>query len=127
MAGISKPHRINRQITIVAGTPERLVSKDTPVPVYANRLFIQSRAANTGLVYVLGGVPLETVLSAADAAQLTAELGASPSATQPGGSFGDPPGNSGGVNMTPPDDLREWAIDGTHSGDLVIISYDLRN
>lgn len=124
---ISKPHRINFQITIVAGTPVRLVSADTPNPVYVNRLFIQSRAGNTGLGYVLGGVPLTTVLNAADAAQLVAEIGASPSAAQPGGSFGDPPGSTGGWNSTPPDDLREWGLDGSHSGDVFIVTYDLRN
>lgn len=125
--GISKPHRINLQLTIVAGTPQRLVSVDTPSPVYANRLFIQGRAGSSpGVGYVLGGVPLTTTLDATSAAQLVAELAASPSATVPGGNFGDPPGNSGGINMTPPNDLREWGIDASANG-VYVVSYDLRD
>lgn len=123
---ISKPHRINKQITVVSGTPQRLVSVDTPSPVYVNRLFIQGRAnAAPGIGYVLGGVPLGTALNATDATQLTAELAPS-TATAPGGSFGDPTGSTGGWNSTPPNDLREWALDSSQNG-VFIVSYDLRD
>lgn len=132
--GISKPRRINFQITIVAGTPQRLVPVDSitglpssPSPIWINRIFIQGRAnASPGVGLVLAGVPIDVTLNSASAAQLAGEIGASPSATQPGGSYGDPPGSTGGFNMTYPNDLREFGLDATVAG-TYLVSYDLRD
>jgi len=104
-------------LTITAGTPIRLAIKSTLV----DRLFVQNRHNSTGLVYVMLGVPAATACSATDPSQLTAELGPGTS-TSPGNSLSDPQGANGN---TPSDreDLAMACIDGTHSGDTVIVSY----
>ena len=118
---VSRPHRVNKQITINAGVPVRIIDANSANPVMAERLFIQARSANNsaGIIYILDGVPLDTALNAGDASQLTAEI-------HTGDSYGDPPGGAGGWNQTSPTDLRYMGIDGTVTGDVVIVSYVLR-
>jgi hypothetical protein len=105
-------------LTITAGTPIRLAITKTLV----DRLFIEGRhGASTGIIYVMLGVPVATTCNAADPSQLTAEL-APATATAPGIAFNDPVGANGN---TPSDreDLALACIDGTHTGDTVIVSY----
>jgi hypothetical protein len=116
--------RLNQQITIVAGTPIRLAARSTPV----DRLMIQARhnpSGGNGIIYILDGVSPTKACNAADATQLTAEL-APGTATSPGGSYSDPQGANGD---SPPDftDLAHMCIDGTHSGDIAIVTYYRRN
>lgn len=113
--------RINAQYTITAGTPIRVATQKT----LANRLFIQSRHNNTGLVYVLMGVKPTTTCDATNTAHLSAELGPG-DATHPGSSLSDPQGANGG---TPPDaeDVSWLCLDGSHTGDVVIVSFWRRN
>ena len=113
--------RINMQVTITAGTPVRLAGISTPV----NRLFIQSLHSNTGIVDVLLGVPVATPCDATNAAQLTAELGPG-DATHPGQSFSDPQGANGN-SPSDYENLITSCIDGSHTGDKVIVSFWRRN
>lgn len=121
MAPIADAERINTQVTINAGTPVRLAGISTPV----NRLFIQSLHSNTGLVYVLLGVPTATTCDATNTAQLTAELGPG-DATHPGQSFSDPQGANGN-SPSDYENLQTSCIDGSHTGDKVIVSFWRRN
>lgn len=109
--------RVNMQVTITAGTPVRLTTTKTLV----NRLFIQLKTGSSGRAFLLLGVPATTTCDATNAAQLTAEL-APATATAPGGSFSDPQGANG---MSPSDseDLAQICIDGSHTGDVVVISF----
>ena len=109
--------RQNMQVTVSAGTPVRLANVKTLVA----RLMIQSRHANTGLLYLMAGVPTTTTCNASSAAQLTAELGPGDS-THPGSSYSDPQGANGN---TPADaeDLSQFCIDGTVTSDVAIVTY----
>lgn len=113
--------RVNKQITITAGTPIRIATLATR----ENRLFIQSRHSNTGLIYIMLGVNPATTCNASSASQLSAELGPG-DALHPGASFSDPQGANGN---SPADyeDLSWACVDGTVNGDVVIISYWHRN
>lgn len=113
--------RVNLQITITAGTPIRIAAQKTVV----NRLMLQSRHGNTGLIYVLLGVKPTTTCNASSTSQLSAELGPGDS-THPGSSLSDPQGANG---TTPPDgeDLAMACVDGTNSSDVVIVTYWKRN
>lgn len=109
--------RINKQVTVTAGTPVRVALGTTKM----NRLFLQSRHSNTGLIYVLMGVNPTKTCDATDATQLTAELGPGDS-THPGSSLSDPQG----ANGNSPSDYEDasWlCVDGTHTSDVVIISF----
>lgn len=121
------PKRINFQVTIAAGTPVRLAPVGAPRPVLVSELSIQSRAGNTGLGYVLGGVPIDVVADAANAKHLSQELAAAASNVLPGGLFTEPFAPAGGFNTGVEVDLREYAVDGSHTGDLYIVSYYLRD
>ena len=109
--------RINAQYTITAGTPIRLYG----ISMKVDRLFLQSRHSNTGLIYLMAGVATSKTCNASDTSQLTAELGPG-DATHPGNAFSDPQGANG---TAPPDfeDLQNFCVDGTHSGDVVIVSF----
>lgn len=118
---LTEAERANFQITITAGSPVRMKASKYLV----NRLFVQSRHANTGLIYIMLGVNPTTTCSAANAAHLTAELGPG-DATHPGQSFSDPQGANG---MTPADseDLAWACVDGTVTNDVLIVSGWHRN
>lgn len=109
--------RVNLQITITAGTPVRIATNR----LFVDRLSIQSKHGNTGLVYVMLGVPAATTCDATNAAHLSGELGPG-DATHPGGQFVDPQGANG---MTPSDieDLSLACIDGSHTADVVIVTF----
>jgi hypothetical protein len=113
--------RLNQQIVITSGTAIRVSTVSLPV----DRLFVQSRHNNMGLVYLMDGVATGTACSASSASQLTAELGPG-DATHPGQSYSDPQGANG---FSPPDftNLQNFCVDGSNSGDVVIVSYYKRN
>lgn len=108
--------RHNQQITITAGTPIRVQASKYLV----NRLFVQSMIGNTGAVYIMLGVPTTAACNASNAAHLTAQL-APATATAPGGSFNDPQGANGN-SPSDVEDLSQMCLDGSHSGDVVIVS-----
>lgn len=113
--------RWNYQITVTAGTPQRI----SPVLFPIDRLMIQSRSGNTGKVYIMLGVPVAKTCSATDTTQLSAELG--PGDTlHPGGSLSDPQGANGNAPAEF-EDLSLACIDGTVSGDKVIVTGWHRN
>ena len=113
---LAQENRVNLQITITSGTPIRVYASTLKL----NRLFIQSRHNNAGLIYVLLGVPPTLACNSSSASQLTAELGPG-SSTQPGQSFSDPQGAPGN-QISNAEDMSWACIDGTSSGDKVIIS-----
>lgn len=111
--------RSNQQITIAAGTPVRIASQPG---TFVTHLFVQSKHSNSGLVYLLLGVPATTTCDATNAAHLTAELGPGDS-THPGATpWIDPPATSGSRPQDS-EDMSLGCLDGTHSGDVVIVSF----
>jgi hypothetical protein len=110
--------RVNLLITFVTtNLPIRIMPQSTP----EDRLLIQSRHGNVGLVTVLLGVPVATACSlTATPSQISAELGPG-STLQPGGSFSDPQGANGDA---PPDfeDMGMACVVGT-AGDQVIVTF----
>ena len=115
--------RLNTTITITAGTPinvaTALIAQNKGVPVKSgNRIFVQMDIGGTGYGSVLSGVPVLDTPSSTNAAHLTARLAAATS-TAPGGSYGD-------VNPQADIDLTKFWIDGSHTGDPVIVSVETR-
>lgn len=113
-------------ITITSGTAIRIVLNPSLVnPVMANSMLIQSQHGGSGIIYVLNARPDQTCNKGAAGTTLVAEL-APASATSPGGSFTFP-SNGGATNQSSGFDLRYWCVDGSNSGDVAIVSWDLRN
>lgn len=114
--------RLNSTLTISANTPINAVTGTSTAlqsgsqPVWASRYFVQMLPGGSGYGKVYDGVPLSRALASTD---LTATLGASTAATQPGGSYEDwdKTGDRGGI------DMNEVWIDGSHTGDTVVLSY----
>lgn len=115
--------RWNFQVTVTAGTAQRIATG--PIPFFLDRLMIQSRSKNTGTALIMLGVPLATPCSATSTSQLSAELG--PGDTlHPGGTLSDPQG----ANGNPPsevEDMRLACLDGTVSGDKLLVTGWHRN
>lgn len=117
--------RLNKQITITAGTPVNVftglttaVGREEPAQ-HVGQIFIQSRVGNSGIVYVMAGVPRTVVADATNADHLTAELAVSPDAGNPGGAY------FSNTLTIQGDDISLLWIDGAHTGDKVIVSYML--
>lgn len=110
--------RINTQIVIVAGTPVRV----SATKYLVNRLMIQSRAANTGLIYVMMGVKSTVTCDATNTTQLSAELGPGTPALHPGQTLSDPQGANGN-SPADAEDLNQLCLDGTASGDKVLLTF----
>ena len=111
------PGRKNFKITITAGTPQRV----SATPLVVDRYIIQMAIGGTGsgLICI---VPVATTpaASCATAGQLSGQL-APASATAPGGSWSDGVSNSGGsINLQ-----TVW-VDGSNSGDVVIVSANVK-
>jgi len=117
--------RFNFQFSVTAGTPQRISTN--VLPFFVDRLMIQSRHNNTGTIYIMLGVPLATTCNAAATSpyQLSAELGPG-DATHPGAAFSDPQGATGNA-PSEAEDLTLACIDGTVSGDKVVITGWHRN
>jgi len=116
--------RINKLLTITAGTYPYLASVYTPV----NDLSIQMQhQSNSGLGYVFDMTALringsQPTPNPATSGHLTAEIAPS-SSTAPGGNWAwEIVGSPGGSPL----DLSSIAVGGTHTGDVLIVSYDLR-
>jgi hypothetical protein len=113
--------RINLMLTMT-GSPIRIAAQSTKV----NRLFVQARHGNVGLVTVMLGVSTRVAcnVSATNPSQISAELGPGDS-LHPGQSLSDPQGATGD---SPADfeDLALACVQGT-SGDQVIVSAWHRN
>ncbi len=130
--------RVNKSVTVTVAGPFNAVTglNGTQMLVYGavprtmcRAVFIQMTAGAAGLGYVMDGIygvqaadgVSPRIPSKAVATDVTAQLGASPSATQPGGSYGDPfvlPNGAAGVDVS-----RLW-VDGGSNGDVILISYD---
>lgn len=111
--------RVNVMITFaVTGTPQRIMPQSTP----ENRMIMQSRHANVGLITIMLGVPTAVACSTTASApsQVTAELGPG-SSLQPGGSLSDPQG-ADGSNPSNFEDLGLACAAGT-AGDQLIVSF----
>ncbi len=115
--------RVNQLLSVVAATPINIATGTSTAPaassppMYASRLFIQAVHGGTGLVYVMDGIQVGKTPATSTAGHLTAEL-APATSTAPGGAYSDAD-PSGGI------DLRKIWIDGGHTADTVIVSYDL--
>jgi hypothetical protein len=122
-AGLACGQRINRTLTVSAGTPVNVgqtlmtgsaVTTAIPqsvAPVWASRMSLQALlAANGGVVYVMGGISYGRIPSASGK-DLTVILAAGTS-TAPGGFFSD-------SDPTALIDLNGFWIDGAHTGDTV--------
>ncbi len=128
--------RINESITVAAGTPLNLATAMTSAQMVTkgygylpqkpvSQLFIQMKTGGTGRGYVMTGIRGQTsatqlwrVPDAAVSGDLTAEL-APATATAPGGSYSDQPVD-GSV------DLSQCWVDGSHTGDVITVSYNTK-
>lgn len=134
--------RINRlfaidhtKVTRLSDLLNTAVAGEQLAPIYVNRIFFQMRAGSAGLGFVFIGVPngvtpalpVAPANGAGETTWLTAELGASPSAAQPGGALSDGiagNGSLGGVLNGADDITRIW-VGGSNDGDLMLVSWDL--
>ncbi len=113
--------RINREITVTAGTPVNvytgLATAYVGPAVYVSRIFLQMEHGGTGYGIVIDGVPAGQVAAAATHG-VTAEM-APATATSPGGTYGDNEPNAGRTGI----DVTLLWVDGSHSGDKILTSY----
>lgn len=116
--------RVNTKITLNPGTPVNIaVALGQQPHTMANRVFIQMAAGGTGLGYVMGGIYGGRTPATTNGGDVSAELGASPSATNPGGSWSDPD-SAIEFSLAPAVDLTTIWVDGT-AADPVRVSADL--
>lgn len=108
--------RTNRVITVTAGTPVRL----SPTHQTVDRIFIQMMTGGSGRGFVMDGIPLTVTPDRTNPTHLTAELQAA-TATSPGGNYADQAQGSSTI------DIAMIALDGTQTGDKIIVSYYIRN
>lgn len=112
---VENSRRWKALITITAGTPIFVAAGQ--VPIMADRILVQPRHGGTGLVLVYDDVPIGMAASdVAAGGDLAVEL-APATSTAPGGTYTDTGGSI---------DLRMIAVDGSHSGDTVLIDAHLR-
>lgn len=110
-----------RIITITAGTAIRLATTKT----LASSMLIQALpGSSTGLIYVLNSNPQATCANAGAGTTLVAELAAA-TTTAPGGAFTFP-SNGSSATQASGFDVQFWCIDGSHTGDTVAVSWDVR-
>ena len=113
--------RINRQVTVSAGTPVNIWTgtgtADT-VPAMARAVLIQMKHGGTGIGYVMAGISRNRTPSASNSSDLTAEL-APASATAPGGSYSDESEQMG-------IDVNSIWVDGSVTSDVIVVSIDLK-
>lgn len=124
--------RVNKTLTITAGTPvniytETSVGDPSFLDLYgkqASRVFMQMKHGGSGLGYVMSGCA-NRVPSSANSSDVSAELQPA-TATAPGGTWSDPA--SGSFADTPSCvPVNGIWVDGSHTGDQVIVSYDLKD
>ncbi len=127
--------RVNRKIVVVSGTPVHILSGYTtglavalgyPQPVYGSRIQIQMAHGSTGYgiffdgIYGVDNVGNPRVPAAANVGDVTSEVPAPVVAGQPGQPYIDYAPSYSGSGM----DLRCMWIDGSHSGDVIIVTFD---
>lgn len=129
--------RVNKQVTVTASGPLNILTglngtlmiHSGPVArTMCRALSIQMKAGGSGLGYVMDGIygvqddgVSPRIPDKTQSTDVTAQIGASPSATQPGGQYGDAyvlPNGAAGVDVS-----RTW-VDGSNNGDVITISYD---
>lgn len=103
--------RYNRTITIAAGTPVQISTTSR----LARAVFIQMAINGSGYGAVMAGIYNNRTPSKTASTDLTAQL-APATAAAPGGSYSD--ANPLGI------DLSTIWVDGSNTGDTVIVSYD---
>jgi hypothetical protein len=131
--------RINRTVTVTAAGPincvtglnaTQMANYGRLAPVWVRSFFVQMLAGGAGYGTVLPGIygvqadgisPRIPSGLGATSGDLGAQLGASPSATQPGGSYGDPDVLPNGASSI---DVSRYWVDGSNAGDTIVISYD---
>lgn len=107
-------HRYKAVITITAGTPIFVAGGLTPI--LADRIVIQMLSGGTGKGLVYDDVPVGMLAAAVAAGGDVAMELAPATSTSPGGSYAD----TGTV------DLRQIAIDGSHTGDVALVNAHLK-
>ncbi len=117
--------RINGIITITSGTPIALTTvlpASSTAPFNANRIIIQALHGGTGLIQVCI-VPVGTTPAAncSTAGQLGGEICPATS-TAPGCNYTDVAYPDAGAPL----EMRQYWVDGSHSGDTVLVSLDRR-
>ena len=119
--------RINRTYPITAGTPLNVftglaTALDNPTqPVYASNFRAQMAHGGTGLGYLMGGIMPGRIPAITNTGDVTAELPPA-TATAPGEPYTEnDPSLVGGIDVT-----RCW-VDGGHTGDNMIVSWDQKN
>lgn len=103
--------RYNRTITITAGTPIQI----STTARLARAIFIQMAIGGSGYGAVMAGITNGRTPSKTASTDLTAQL-APATATIPGSSYSD--ANPLGIDIS-----TIW-VDGSNSGDTVIVSFD---
>lgn len=102
-------------VTVVAGTPERLATN----PIFVNRIIVTPlAAAGSALVYVICQDPSVVPMTTTNNDKVT-QLGTA-TATIPVVPF-----VLNRLDGQPPLNLQEFGIDGSHSGDTVLVSYEV--
>ncbi len=105
-------------VTIAAGTAARVTTR----PTLASSLFFQAQTGGTGVIYILYAPPDIVCSNGGAGTTLIATLQPATS-TAPGGNAVIPsnPDPAGGV------DISGYCTDGSHTGDTVVVSFNLRN
>jgi len=115
--------RINRPITVAAGTPVNLATGTTQPasePVWAWEYFVQMKSGGSGKGLIYDGVPASRATGTGIVAgDLTVELAPAAGPVNPGGSYdnADYSNDRGGI------DINEIWIDGSHTGDVILASF----
>jgi hypothetical protein len=119
--------RVNRTLTIAAGTPFNLgTGKSTAVPLatpplWVSRVFIQMLVGGTGYGIIYDGVAYGRLPNAAGTQypDVTAHLAAA-QGSNPGGAYGNGDQFRDEVSI----DANTVWVDGSHTGDLVAAGFD---
>lgn len=120
--------RVNKTFTVGA-SPLNIVTESVTPPdandptMAVSRLFVQMAAGGAGLGYVLTGVPRGVAGSIANAAHVTAHLGAAADATHPGDSYQETASQGAGSSGLELDARGVW-VHGGNAGDKIIVSFD---
>ena len=117
LVAVQNSNRLKVTITVTAGTPIFIASGQTPI--LADRLIIQMLHGGTGYGLVYDDVPIGmTAAQVAAGGDVAVEL-APATATAPGGAYTDAVQN-GSI------DLRMIAVDGSNTGDHILVDAHLK-
>ncbi len=110
----------SKTITVTAGTAIRVVNNSVRV----DSILVQMLTGGSGRGYVLNSNPQNTCTKGAAGTAFVAELGAA-SATSPGASA-TIPSNGSAANTQGGLDLQYFCVDGSNSGDTILVSWNPR-